>query len=129
MIKLLTVDDEKGMTNLLYDFFHNRGFYISVAHSGEEALKIVNSDRPDIIFLDINMNGMNGIEVLERVKRIDKNIKVIMITVHSEKEMIAKAKELGADEYITKPFRVDYLEEVVIKKVQELMLLEPLQLR
>ena len=121
MIKLLTVDDEKGMTGLLYNFFHNRGFYISVAHSGEEALKIVNSDRPDIIFLDISMKGMSGIEVLERVKRIDKTIKVIMVTVHNEKEMIAKAKELGADEYITKPFMVSYLEEVVIKKIQELI--------
>jgi DNA-binding response OmpR family regulator len=121
MIKLLTVDDEKGMTELLYDFFHNRGFYVSVAHSGEEALKIVNSDRPDIIFLDISMKGMSGIEVLERIKRIDKAIKVIMVTVHSEKEMVAKAKELGADEYVTKPFAVSYLEEVVIKKIQELM--------
>lgn len=121
MIKLLAVDDEKGIADLLYNFFHNRGFYVSVAHSGEEALKIVNSDRPDIIFLDINMKGMNGIEVLERVKRIDKNIKVIMVTVHSEKEMIAKAKELGADEYITKPFMISYLEEVVIKKIQELL--------
>lgn len=121
MIKLLTVDDEKGLTDLLYNFFHSRGFYVSVAHSGEEALKIVNSDRPDIIFLDISMKGMSGIEVLERVKRIDENIKVIMVTVHSEKEMIAKAKELGADEYITKPFMISYLEEVVIKKIQELM--------
>jgi two-component system response regulator (stage 0 sporulation protein F) len=109
------------MTDLLYNFFHNRGFYVSVAHSGEEALKIVNSDRPDIIFLDISMKGMSGIEVLERVKRIDKTIKVIMVTVHSEKEMVAKAKELGADEYVTKPFAVSYLEEVVIKKIQELM--------
>lgn len=121
MIKLLTVDDEKGLTDLLYNFFHNRGFHVSVAHSGEEALKIVNSDRPDIIFLDISMKGMSGIEVLERVKRIDKTIKIIMVTVHSEKEMIAKANELGADEYITKPFMVSYLEEVVIKKIQELM--------
>jgi two-component system response regulator (stage 0 sporulation protein F) len=121
MIKLLTVDDEKGMTDLLYNFFHNRGFHVNVAHSGEEALKIVNSDRPDIIFLDISMKGMTGLEVLERVKRIDKNIKVIMVTVHSEKEMVTKAKELGADEYITKPFMVSYLEEVVIKKIQELM--------
>lgn len=121
MIKLLAVDDEKGMTEILYNFFHNRGFHIDTAHSGEEALKIVNTDKPDIIFLDINMKGMSGIEVLEHVKRIDKNIKVIMVTVHSEKEMIDKVRQLGADEYITKPFMVSYLEEVVIKKIQELM--------
>jgi len=121
MIKILTVDDETGITNLLYEFFHGRGFYVKVANSGQEALKIVNSDRPDIVFLDIGMKGLTGIDVLERIKRIDKTIKVIMLTVHGEKEMIAKAKELGADEYIIKPFLVSYLEEVVIKKIQELM--------
>ncbi|MFH1996858.1 MAG: response regulator [Candidatus Omnitrophota bacterium] len=120
MIKLLTVDDEKGITDLLYNFFHNRGFHVIVANSGEEALKVVNSERPDIIFLDISMVGMSGLEVLERVKRIDNAIKVIMLTVHGEKGMITKAKELGADEYIVKPFKISYLEEVVIKKIQEL---------
>jgi len=121
MIKLLTVDDEKGITDLLYNFFHSRGFYVTIANSGEEALKVVNSDRPDIVFLDISMTGMSGLDVLERIKRIDKTIRVIMLTVHGEKEMVAKANELGADEYITKPFLVSYLEEVVIKKIQDLM--------
>ena len=52
---------------------------------------------------------------------MDKGIKVIMLTIHEEKEIVAKAKLLGADEYVIKPFRIDYLEEVVIKKVQELL--------
>jgi PleD family two-component response regulator len=52
---------------------------------------------------------------------MDKSIKVIMLTVHEEKDIVDRAKELGADEYIAKPFRIDYLEEVVIKKVQELL--------
>jgi len=121
MIKLLLVDDEKGITDSLRDFFRHRGFAVQTANSGEEALSSLKSDRPDIIFLDIRMRGMSGLDVLEKVKRIDKTIKVIMLTIHDEEEMINKAKELGADEYITKPFRVDYLEEVVIKKVQELM--------
>lgn len=121
MIKLLVVDDEKGMADLLYSFFRNRGFHVTTARSGEETLKIVNSDRPAIIFLDIKMKGMNGIEVLKNVKKIDKTIKVIMVTVHNEKEMISMAKELGADEYVTKPFMISYLEEVVIRKIQELL--------
>ena len=121
MIKLLLVDDEKGITDSLKDFFHNRGFSVTSANSGEEAVAAVGADRPDIVFLDIRMRGMSGLEALKKIKEIDKTIKVIMLTIHEEKEIVDRAKELGADEYITKPFRVDYLEEVVIKKVQELL--------
>jgi len=121
MIQLLIVDDEKGITDSLKDFFVHRGFNVRAANNGEEALKAVNAEKPDIVFLDIRMRGMSGFDVLERIKKIDKKIKVIMLTIHEEEAMVNKAKELGADEYITKPFRVDYLDEVVIKKVQELM--------
>ena len=121
MIKLLTVDDEKGVTDLLYNFFKQRKFHVMVANSGQEALDIVKKDKPNIILLDISMKGLNGLEVLEKVKAIDKNIKVIMITVHGEQETIDQAKALGADEYIIKPFKVSYLQEVVIKKIQELL--------
>lgn len=121
MIKLLLVDDEKGITESLQSFFKARGFNTITANSGEEALEQVKKAKPDIVFLDIRMRGMNGLDTLERIKRLDKGIKVIMLTIHEEQEMIEKAKSLGADEYITKPFRVDYLEEVVIRKVNELM--------
>ena len=121
MIKLLIVDDEKGITDSLKDFFVHRGFNVKAANSGEDALAAVKTDRPDIIFLDIRMRGISGLDVLEKIKKIDKGIKVIMLTIHEEKEIVNKAKELGADEYIIKPFRIDYLEEVVIKKVQELL--------
>ena len=121
MIKLLIVDDEKGITDSLKDFFIHRGFSVKAANSGEEALTAVKTDRPDIIFLDIRMRGISGLDVLEKIKKTDRRIKVIMLTVLEEKETIDKVKELGADEYIIKPFRIDYLEEVVIKKVQELL--------
>ncbi|MFA6142599.1 MAG: response regulator [Candidatus Omnitrophota bacterium] len=121
MIKLLIVDDEKGITDSLKDFFMHRGFSVKTANSGEDALAAVKADRPDIIFLDIRMRGISGLDVLEKIKKTDKGIKIIMLTIHEEKEITDKAKALGADEYITKPFRIDYLEEVVIKKVQELL--------
>lgn len=120
-MKLLIVDDEKGITDSLKDFFIHRGFSVETANSGEEALITVKTNKPDIIFLDIRMRGISGLDVLEKIKKMDRSIKVIMLTIHEEKEIVNKAKELGADEYIIKPFRVDYLEEVVIKKVQELL--------
>jgi YesN/AraC family two-component response regulator len=120
MIKLLLVDDEKGITESLENFFQHRGFTVYTANSGEAALEIVKRNKPHIVFLDIRMRGMDGLTALEKIKKIDKNIKVIMLTIFEDKRIIEKAMSLGADEYITKPFRVDYLDEVVIKKVQEL---------
>lgn len=121
MIKLLMVDDEKGITDALKSFFEHRGFSVNTASNGEEALKAIKKDKPSIVFLDITMKGMSGLEVLAKTKGMDKSIKVIMLTVHNEKEIVERAKELGADEYITKPFRIDYLDEVVIRKVQEML--------
>ena len=121
MIRLLLVDDEKGITDSLKGFFQQRGFTADAANSGEEALDIIKRAKPDIVFLDIRMRGMGGLETLEKIKKFDDKVKVIMLTILEDKEIVDKAMEFGADEYITKPFRIDYLEEVVIKKVQELM--------
>ena len=121
MIKILFVDDEKGITNLLRDFFKQRGFATFVANSGEEAIEIVKKDKPDIVFLDIKMKGMSGIEALQEIKRYNSSIKVIVLTVLTEKHLIETVKSHGADDFITKPFRVDYLEKVVIDKIQELI--------
>lgn len=115
---ILVVDDEKGMTDSIKNFFQHKRFTVYTANSGEEALEIVKKDKPTIVFLDIRMKGINGLDTLERIKRIDKNIKVIMLTVFEDKEKANKAMELGADGYITKPFRLGYLEEVVRKKFQ-----------
>lgn len=121
MIKLLVVDDEKGITDSLKYFFEQRGFSVETANSGEEALKIVGEDSPHIIFLDVKMKGMSGLEALSKIKNIDRNIKVIILSVIDDKEIVDRTMALGADEYVEKPFRLNYLEEVVIKKVQVLL--------
>lgn len=121
MIKLLAVDDEKGIANLLCKFFADSGFHITSANTGEEALKAIQSDRPDIVFLDITLGAVNGLTVLEKIKKFDSSIRVIMLTVHDKKEFVDRARELGADGYIRKPFSMDYLEKVVVKKIHELM--------
>lgn len=121
MIRLLLVDDEEGITGALKDFFQQRGFLVETANSGEDAIEIVKKTKIDIMFLDMKMRGMDGLEVLEKIKHINKDIKVIMLTILEDEGIIDKAKKLGAEEYITKPFRLDYLEEVVIKKVRGLI--------
>lgn len=120
MIKLLTVDDELDVCDFIKDFFSQRGYTVFAALNGKEALSVVKKEKPRIVFLDIIMPEINGLEVLRQIKEFDQTIKVIMVTVVDDKETKDKAKQLGADEFIKKPFSKRYLEEVVIQKIIEL---------
>ena len=121
MIKLLVVDDEKNTTKSLQTFFASRGFSVFTASSGEEALGVFEKEQPKIVFMDIRMEGIDGIKTLEKIKNIDKNTRVIMISVANDKETIEKAKLMGCDAYIVKPFSMSYLETVVTEKVKEIL--------
>ena len=120
MIKLLIVDDEKGLLEYLKEFFTQRGCLVETAISGDEVLNIIKIVKPDIVLLDIKMPGKDGLEVLKEIKDKDKNIKVIMVTVAADEETRIKAERLGADGFVKKPFSVDYLEGVVSLKIAEL---------
>ena len=120
MIKLLLVDDEKGLCEYLRDFFKPRGYDIFIATNGQDALNIVKKENPELVLLDINMPGMDGLEVLRHIKNISSQTKVIMVTIRDDADTEEKAKNLGADEFVKKPFTIDYLEDVVILKVNEM---------
>ena len=124
MIKLLTVDDELDVCDFIRDFFTSRGYSVLLALTGKEALAVVKKESPKIVFLDIVMPDISGLEVLRQVKEFDPSIKVIMVSVADDKETREKAKALGADEFIRKPFSKRYLEEVVIQKIIELTKLQ-----
>ena len=121
MIKILAVDDEPGICDILKKTFAPIGFTVLTATSGQEALSIIKKEKPKIVFLDIRMLGMSGFEVLKEIKRIDGAAKVIMITALNDEKTKEEAMRLGADEFITKPFNSDYLEELVKKEVAELL--------
>lgn len=121
MIKILAVDDEQGMCLIIKEAFAPMGFTVLTANSGDEALKIVHRDKPKLIFLDIRMTGKSGLEVLKEIKAIDKSIRVVMLTVVSDAATRQKAKELGADDFVTKPFMSEHLEEVARKEIAELV--------
>jgi len=114
--KILTVDDELGIDSFFYEFFTLRNFDVLTASSGKEAIKIVEKEHPSIVLLDINMRGMDGITALQKIKEIDKKILVIMVTGVKDDEMVKKAVSLGADDYITKPLSLEYLEKAVLLK-------------
>lgn len=114
--KILTVDDQMGIDSFFYEFFTARNYEVLSAMSGEEALRIVKKERPRIVLLDINMKGMDGIETLKKIKEIDKNIVVIMVTGIKDDDVINKALDAGASDYITKPLSLEYLDRVVLLK-------------
>src|SRR3989338_3233584 len=114
--KILTVDDEMGIDSFFYDFFTMRNYEVFNALSGKEALAIVKREKPKIVLLDIKMRGMDGIETLEKIREIDKNIVVIMVSGVKDDDVINEALGLGADDYITKPLSLEYLEKVVLLK-------------
>ena len=113
--RILVVDDEHLIRWSLEQNLTKQGYDVVQAGSGEEALKMVKDDPPAMVLLDIQLPGINGLEVLEQIKEIDSEIIVIMITALGVVETAVKAMRIGAYDYINKPFNLDEL-SIVIKK-------------
>ena len=120
MIKILVVDDEPEICDFLKSFFEERNFDVRTASSGEEAIQTADTFCPQVILLDIKMGDMDGLTVLKQVKQKDPKVKVIMVTALETTEKIEAAMRLGADNYITKPLSLEYLENEVKEKIASL---------
>jgi DNA-binding NtrC family response regulator len=108
-LRLLLVDDEKEFVQTLADRLKMRDLDAAVAHNGEEALSAVKKEEPDVIVLDVKMPGIDGIEVLRRVKQAYPNVEVIILTGHGSKKDEDAARSLGAFDYVNKPADLDKL--------------------
>ncbi len=122
MVRLLIIDNDLATCDFLKSFFTQKGYETFVANDGEQGLFIVKEKKPDIILLDIKMPGFSGLEVLQKIKEIDKNAKVIMMTAVNEGFIIEMAMKYGAIDYITKPFSLEWLEKDVLLKTLEKIL-------
>jgi two-component system, response regulator, stage 0 sporulation protein F len=111
--KILIVDDQYGIRILLNEVFQREGYTTYQAANGMQALEIVRKHRPDLVLLDMKIPGMDGIEILKRLKEIDPDIKVIIMTAYGELDMIQETKELGAIMHFAKPFDIDDLRAAV----------------
>jgi two-component system, NtrC family, response regulator AtoC len=116
--KILVVDDEQLIRWSLEQNLKKQGYEVFTAGSGEEALRLVREESPELVLLDIQLPGINGLETLERIKEYDEEITVIMVTALGVLETAVKAMRLGAYDYINKPFNLDEL-AIVIKKALE----------
>jgi two-component system KDP operon response regulator KdpE len=105
-VKVLVVDDEAATRRGICVSLVARGYSVEEARSGEEAITAFHERKADLIVLDINMPGMNGIEACRRIRSEAPRAGILMITIRDSEEDTVQALEAGADDYITKPFRV-----------------------
>ncbi|MFN2281512.1 MAG: response regulator transcription factor, partial [Anaerolineales bacterium] len=101
--KILAVDDEKRMVRFIQLNLEQDGFQVVTAYNGKEALEQVRTQLPDLVLLDIMMPDINGFEVLKKIREVS-SVPVIMLTAKGEEDDRIQGLELGADDYITKPF-------------------------
>lgn len=115
MKKILIVDDSSLILAVIRNFIKKMSLDVEIieAKSGEEALEKYRNDKPNLVFMDIKMTGMDGITTLEEIKKFDSNAKVAMCTSLKEAEQEQRAKKAGCVAYIMKPFNSKDIEDTI----------------
>jgi DNA-binding response OmpR family regulator len=124
MYKILVVDDDKDMQESIVEILENAEFDVCTAGNGEEELKSVSDSAFDLVLLDLIMPEMGGMEALPLIKKECPNVKVIMVTAFSTIDNAVEAMRKGADDYITKPFKINELIMAVKKCLEEAKFLD-----
>jgi DNA-binding NtrC family response regulator len=123
-ISILIVDDEESVRDSLYNWFIEDGYRVETAENAKRALSILESDDIDIILADIKMPGMDGLEMLQRIKSLKKDAIVIIMTAFATVTTAVKALKDGAFDYVTKPFDPDDLSHLIRNAAKQISLTE-----
>ena len=102
-MKILVIDDDRDLVDVLTYVLHREGFTVVAAYDGEAGWRRFQDDRPSLVILDINMPGVDGIEVCRRVRSVA-GTPVVMLTARTDEADLVRALGIGADDYVTKPF-------------------------
>jgi two-component system, response regulator, stage 0 sporulation protein F len=111
--RILVVDDEAPIREVLTEYFATEGYAVEAATSGVEALTAIRGHRADLVLLDVRMPGLDGVQVLRRIRELDNNVPVIMVTANEDVGLAKETLKLGAFDYIAKPFDFEYLDRAV----------------
>jgi DNA-binding NtrC family response regulator len=123
-ISILIVDDEESVRDSLFNWFIEDGYRVECAADARKALSLLESDEFDIILADIKMPGMDGLEMLKRIKSLKKDSIVIMMTAFATVDTAVQALKDGAFDYVTKPFDPDDLSHLIRNATKQISLIE-----
>lgn len=112
-ITILIIDDEIAIARLLSKVFTAEGYNTLTAASAEEALEVVNKEVVDLVFMDLRLPGIGGIEAIRQMKKSKAEINFVVMTAFGDMVSVKEATELGVFDYITKPFDLDYVRHLV----------------
>ena len=112
-IHILLVDDQTDYVEPMAFWLRSKGYNVSIARNGERAIQIVKENNPHIVFLDIKMPGMNGIETLKHIREFNQKIPVIMFTAYAEEEKFYEAQELNISGFFTKEGEFQELRNII----------------
>jgi two-component system, NtrC family, response regulator len=117
--RILVVDDEENMLQMLKTFFTEKEYTCFTASNGADALALLDEEQVDVVITDMKMPGMDGLELLKKIKEQYEKISAVIMTGFSEEYTTTEALNMGADGYITKPFRNKEL-LLILKRIQQL---------
>lgn len=119
---VLVVDDNEDNANIIRDYLESRGYRITVAYNGDEAMTMFDSAKPSIVLLDVMMPGRDGWQVCREMKAspMGRDVRVIMVTALQDWMDKRQALETGADDYVEKPFELAQLASVVERNAAQL---------
>lgn len=123
-ISIIIVDDEASVRDSLFNWFIEDGYFVRCAKDAKEALQVLEAENFDIVLADIKMPGMDGLEMLKRIKALKHNAIVIMMTAFATVDTAVQALKDGAFDYITKPFDPDDLSHLIRNASKQIMLTE-----
>ena len=121
MIKFLVVDDEKGISEQLKEFLEDRKYTAFAALDAVKAIEIMKKENPNIVILDIRLEGSSGMDLLREIKKINPKARVIMLTGYPDDKTRSMSKELGASAYLTKPYNFEEIVKVARNLIGEIM--------
>jgi DNA-binding NtrC family response regulator len=121
-VSILVVDDEKEVRDLLMKFLMEEGYSVTGAASGKAAIQAVKTKRPDLVLLDLKMSGLDGIQTMKRLREIDRDLIVMLLTGYGTLQTAREAMKLGALDYVTKPFNPAFLKAVIQDALAEKVL-------
>ena len=117
MKKIFLVEDEKMVADVIARFFEKKGFEVDVAYDLKSGIEMFNSSY-DLVLLDINLRDETSFPLLEKIKKENPELPVLMFSGYDSEENIMKAKNLGADGFIPKPFRIEFLKDFLFPKIE-----------